>query len=233
MAEPGKYKKVIVSAFPDYKFSWEIYTELILDKLKDDPIWLDLGAGTNIIIKEQPGARFALGIDQEMPDDVFTDDHAAYCVADICRLPLKNDSFDFITSRFTFEHLADPETALIEAERVLRPGGIFIVQTTNCRNPLVLMARFIPYFIKKPLYRKLFGEPPSGIFKTHYKINTPRRLFRVVNGLRPKKLYLIEDILYGSKFLFYGSFLMYRLLRFFGLESFYGNMIAVYEKGES
>ncbi len=233
MAEPGKYRKAIADAFPNYKFSWEIYTELILEKLKDKPLWLDLGAGANTIIKEQPGADFALGIDKQKPDDVFIDEHTAYCIADIHRLPLKDNSFDFITSRYTFEHLAEPELALREAGRILRPGGRLIIQTTNCRNPLLILSRFIPLFVKVPLYRILFGDPPSGIYKTYYRINTPKRLFRIIDDLRPKKLYLVEDILYNSKIFFYGSFFMYKLIRFLGLESLYGNMIAVYEKDET
>jgi len=232
MAEPGKYRKAIAAAFPDYRFSWEIYTDLILERLNDKPFWLDLGAGANTIIREQPGAGFALGIDKEKPADAFINGHTAYCIADIHRLPLKSKSFDFITSRYTFEHLADPEMALREAGRILRPGGTLIIQTTNCRNPLLILSRLIPHFVKKPLYRVLFGDPPSGIYKTYYRINTPKRLFRKIDDLRPKKLYLVEDILYNSKIFFYGSFFMYRLLRFLGLESLYGNMIAVYEKDE-
>ena len=40
------------------------------------------------------------------------------------QVPLGNESVDRVFSHALFEHLAQPETALAEAERVLTPGGI-------------------------------------------------------------------------------------------------------------
>ena len=48
--------------------------------------------------------------------------------ADICNLPFKNDSFDFILCNHVLEHIADDTKAMQEIFRVLEPGGTAILQ---------------------------------------------------------------------------------------------------------
>lgn len=232
MIDFEKYKAVIHKKYPDYKFSWEIYTELILRNINNDTLWLDLGAGLNIIIREQPGAKFAVGIDKITNSNIFLDNNSAFCAADMLHLPFKDNSFDFITSRYAFEHLEKPESAFAEASRVLRQGGIFVLQTTNCKNPMLIVSRMIPGFIKAKLLRVLFGAPPSGIFKTYYRSNTPGHLFRRHYQLEPRNLILVEDILCHSKFLFLISYCFYKFIRAMGLVSLSSNIIVVFEKKE-
>lgn len=47
--------------------------------------------------------------------------------ADVHKLPMGADSFDFAWSRFVFEYLPDPSLVLREMIRVTRPGGIVAV----------------------------------------------------------------------------------------------------------
>ena len=42
---------------------------------------------------------------------------------DICNLPFVNDSADMILSSSVLEHVYDPECAVAEMHRVLKPGG--------------------------------------------------------------------------------------------------------------
>ena len=86
---------------------------------------LDLGCGTGTAgygLKEV-GAT-VIGADLSLPcllaaqprlDDVVR--------VDAVRLPFKADSFDGIVSRGALHHMADPDTTLKEAHRVLKPGG--------------------------------------------------------------------------------------------------------------
>ncbi|MCD6163268.1 MAG: class I SAM-dependent methyltransferase [candidate division Zixibacteria bacterium] len=236
MYEFEKYLPKIKQKFPNYRFSWEILTDLMLEHTARKPYWLDIGAGANVLIEEQPGAEFGVGLDVEKPEKCFTDLKSAYCVASIYNIPLADNTFDFITSRYTFEHLEYPQKAFTEVVRVMKPGGTFIMQTTNVLNPLLFAARFIPFPIKKVILKKIFKDNPSGIFKTHYKINTPSAVVSLANINRIKKdlileeLILNEDILCQRKLLFTLTFQMYKLIRLFGADSLMGNIIAVFKK---
>ena len=204
---------------------------MILENVAKKPYWLDIGAGSNIVIKEQPGAEFAVGIDIEKWDTVFRDNKtAAFCVGTADALPFKPDSFDFITSRYTFEHLESPEVVIEDISRVLRPGGLFVMQTTNKNNLFVLLSRMIPFAIKKALFGRLFKDNPSRTFKTWYRFNTPRAINEHTGLLTLDRLIMVEDILCQNGMLHFLSGLLYRVMELFGLESLRGNMIAVYRK---
>ncbi len=226
-----KYLRLTKKRYPGYRFSWEILTDLILENVARRPCWLDIGAGPNLLIKEQPGADFAVGLDIEKPEEISTDSkESAYCIASADILPFKSKSFDFITSRYTFEHLESPEKILDEIGRVLKHGGIFVLQTTNTRNPFVFLSRLIPFRLKKRLFRQLFRDDPSGTFRTRYKINKPSSIKQSYGPLVLKKLILVEDILCQSRFLYVVSLGLYRIIKAFGLESMKGNMIAVFQR---
>lgn len=67
--------------------------------------------------------------------------------ADMRRLPFADESFDAAIAVQSIEHVPDPETALSEAARVLRPGGVAIFVTPN---------------------RLTFGRPDEIIDPFHY-----------------------------------------------------------------
>ena len=228
------FKNLVVktrSKYPGYRFSWEIYTEIILEKIAEKPYWLDIGAGSNIWIKEQPGAEFSVGLDIEKNAGLFIDNNTgAYVMATSENLPFKECSFNFITSRYTFEHLKIPEITLNEIHRVLKPGGTFMMQTTNRKNPAIFFARLIPFGIKKIIYKKIFKNIPSGTFKTFYRINTPEAIARQSGYLNLQKLILVEDLLCQSRFLYYASLSLFKIINKFQLDSIKNNIIAIYKK---
>jgi ubiquinone/menaquinone biosynthesis C-methylase UbiE len=219
------------SNYPGYKFSWEIYTDLILENIARKPYWLDIGAGKNIWIAEQPGAEFSVGLDIEKDADMVIDrETGGYVIAESEYLPFKDNSFGFITSRYTFEHLKSPEITLDEIHRVLKAGGKFAMQTTNKFSPAVLMARAIPFKIKSKILRKLFTEIPSGTYRAYYKLNSPRTIKTGAGRLKLKKLVLVEDIFCQSRILYILSKSIFKIMNLFGLHSLRNNIIAVYEK---
>jgi len=217
--------------YPGYKFSWEIYTDIILENIARKPYWLDIGAGANIWITEQPGAELSVGLDIEKnPGMILDPTTGGFVIAASETLPFKDDSYEFITSRYTFEHLKSPEKTLREIHRVLKPGGTFVMQTTNKNSPAVLLARLVPFKIKKAILRKLFTEIPSGTYRAYYKINSPRSINTTQSPLKLKKLVLAEDIFCQSGFLYFLSNLVYNLINFLRLHSLRNNIIAVYKK---
>jgi SAM-dependent methyltransferase len=234
-----KYFPRIKRRFPDYKFSWEIFTDIILEQARRETYWLDIGARNNILIEEQPGYNFALGLDIEKPAKFYTGENSSFGLASIYEIPLKDNSLDFITSRYTFEHLEFPEKALHEILRILKPEGVFLMQTTNKYNPFIVIARLIPFRIKKMILRILFKDNPSGTYKTYYRINRPSA---IKNSYRPESgrsllvlqdFILTEDILCHSDILFRISFPIYKILRLFKLNNLMGNMICVFKKVEN
>lgn len=52
--------------------------------------------------------------------------HVVVHQADATRLPYGNGSFDVVTSFLMLHHVVDWESAVSEASRVLRPGGMFL-----------------------------------------------------------------------------------------------------------
>jgi SAM-dependent methyltransferase len=64
---------------------------------------------------------------------------ADVAVADAGGLPFADASFDVILIRDLLHHLPDRSRALLEARRVLRPGGRLTLIEPNARSPLVLL----------------------------------------------------------------------------------------------
>ena len=68
--------------------------------------------------------------------------------ADVRDLPYPNRYFDCIVSNSTLDHfpaLGDIETSLGEINRVMRPGGEFIITLDNLQNPIIWLRSILPY----------------------------------------------------------------------------------------
>jgi ubiquinone/menaquinone biosynthesis C-methylase UbiE len=123
---------------------------------KADEKILDLGCAHGFYLKKME--KYTAGItgvdiNQEAVREAVTD---KVKWGDATRLELEDDAFDKIYSLHTIEHISDLGSFFKEAERVLKPGGIFILvypfepvrgiqaigtATINYKNPL--MARKI------------------------------------------------------------------------------------------
>ncbi|MGQ4645944.1 methyltransferase domain-containing protein [Lyngbya aestuarii] len=63
-------------------------------------------------------------------------DKVSFQVADALDMPFTDDSFDFVWSMESGEHMPDKEKFLQECYRVLKPGGIFLMATWCHRPPM-------------------------------------------------------------------------------------------------
>jgi ubiquinone/menaquinone biosynthesis C-methylase UbiE len=94
---------------------------------------LDIGTGPGVLLDElavlRPDLRLS-GVDLS-PDMVAAAarnlagvaDRASVRVGDVAELPFEDDSFDLIVSSLSLHHWDDPEAAVPQLARVLRPGG--------------------------------------------------------------------------------------------------------------
>ncbi len=102
---------------------------------------LDVGCGTGYLIdllaKDRPARYRGLDLSGEMikmarakqiPGAEFSEGTAD-------RLPWADGSFDVVTCSQSFHHYPDPEKAMAEALRVLRPGGLYILSDTGIGGP--------------------------------------------------------------------------------------------------
>jgi SAM-dependent methyltransferase len=89
---------------------------------------LDLGCGIGHSYRElEP--RVSVGVDIE--PSVLVGQDRETLVADMRALPFERASFDSVISVQSIEHVPDPENAMAEVARVVRPGGRAVFVTPN------------------------------------------------------------------------------------------------------
>lgn len=88
-------------------------------------------------------------------------------------MPLQDHSVDVIISVSTFEHITQPEAAIKEFLRILRPGGWVCASTPNKNGYIALGARLVPNKLHKRVLRWMQPQRPSlDVFPTAYRLNT-------------------------------------------------------------
>ncbi|HEY1369718.1 MAG TPA: methyltransferase domain-containing protein [Gaiellaceae bacterium] len=90
-----------------------------------------------------------LGVDPcrlyvERARDLTDDARVEFAVADARDLELEDGSFDTVLFHTTLCHVPEPERALAEAHRVLRPGGTLVVFDGDYVTPTVALGAYDP-----------------------------------------------------------------------------------------
>ncbi len=193
---------------PEYQFRWDVYFDELERLAADAANFLDLGCGDNKTVRELTINGSKIGLDMAIPNDI-TD----FCCGDAEALPFANETFDLIGCRFVLEHLPHPDSVFREVQRVLRPGGLLLTQTTNKRHPLVALGRLLPQRVKRILVYRIYGRSGGTDYPTYHRFNHPRDFSRPYQGLEPIRSWYIEDLHLESKALFYLSYAYHRLTK--------------------
>ena len=121
------------NAYQEARFKWVLDC---LGDIKGKKI-LDVGCGdgalTYRIVKK--GAD-VIGIDDskkgiELAKEIFNKKKvsARFILADVCQMPINDNSIDYVVCSEVIEHLKEPEKMLSEAQRVLKKNGKIIITT--------------------------------------------------------------------------------------------------------
>ena len=113
----------------------QLQTDLVSPQCVDRDV-LEVGCGTGMILKEiQPIARRAIGIDISSGMLSQAESRGLEVLeASATALPFEDSSFDVVYSFKVLAHVENIELALQEIARVLRPGGIAVLEFYNPRS---------------------------------------------------------------------------------------------------
>jgi SAM-dependent methyltransferase len=159
---------------------------MLQEVLRDAPspaAVVDIGCGdgmaTDLAARANPGHRF-VGLDWSADALRQARSRGLTLVraeVEQAGLPIASDSADVAIMSELIEHLVDPDAALEEAWRVLRPGGTLLLSTPNLAawyNRGLLALGVQPLFTEVSL-RGVYGRPGS-VVAGHLRLFTRRAL---------------------------------------------------------
>ena len=105
------------------------------------PDILEVGVGTGLVLRYYPAGARVVGVDLSEPMLRKAQEKAAALPAvtglasmDACRLGFPDARFDAVAVPFVITLVPDPEGALDECARVLRPGGEIVISSKLSRD---------------------------------------------------------------------------------------------------
>ncbi len=198
---------------------------------------LDVGCGDEFFLQHLQGrvGRIA-GLDVVPRESPYEE----MLVADLGgSLPLADCSVDVAVCKFLFEHLEDPERAVGELRRILKPGGRVIVLTPDIRyfpyTVNYLLSRVLSQDKRMRVVEALTGRHDADIYPVYYRGNTPRKLRALFEHaeLRTLTLEVFSDIrvIAAWRLLGYLGTWYEMSLNRLGLRGARGFILGVFERG--
>lgn len=164
---------------PNLKYSQYHYYTHLKHIVPSGCRWLDVGCGHQIfeswmLPEEQElssRAQILIGIDLNWDGLSKHRTIKQRVLGNIQRLPFASDSFDVITANMVIEHVSAPDDVLLEAYRLLRPGGVFLFHTPNVRCFAMAIASRLSQRVKNLLISVLENRSTEDVFPTFYLMN--------------------------------------------------------------
>ncbi len=164
---------------------------------RDATVVVDVGGGKRCDFSDlrAPDANVKIVAVDIAPEELeHNDDVDEKRVADVTKgLPFVDEEADLIVSRSVLEHLRDVESFVVEANRVLKPGGYFIHLLPSKYSPVSLANRLLPNRVaKKILHFAIPGSPGRLGFPAYYDRCHPSAMEKVLarNGFEIEEMHL-------------------------------------------
>jgi 2-polyprenyl-6-hydroxyphenyl methylase/3-demethylubiquinone-9 3-methyltransferase len=178
---------------PDGKFAmlhWiaEARARLIPPASRSGAVLVDLGCGAGLMAPHVAGKGYHhVGVDLTTSALAQAAAHGVTTVrADAAEVPLADGCADVVTAGELLEHVTDPRAVVAEACRLLRPGGVLVVDSINA----TALARLVAVRIAEALAgRAMHGiHDPNLFVPPHVVVNECRKhgITMTVRGLRPR-----------------------------------------------
>lgn len=206
---------------PGWQPALEVYTGALDSLVAADTSLLDVGCGPGGLVRAyEQRARCVIGVDEYAAAFGHLAEITALAGGRLDALPFPDSVFDLVTCSWVMEHIQEPESAVAEIARVLRPGGHFLFITPNRHNYVVLLRRLIPNAVSKSIVSAIYGREEHFINPTYYKLNTHSDIDRFMgqHGLTCVSFNHISDPTYLAvhPLAFRASVALERLLDRFG-----------------
>lgn len=110
-----------------------IFNKLLKGKLKGKTL-LDAGSGTGIFSQgavERGAIVTSLDVGEDLLNQVAKKCQSKRVVGSVTELPFGDDIFDIVLATEVIEHTIDPQRAIRELCRVVKPGGILLITVPN------------------------------------------------------------------------------------------------------
>lgn len=153
---------------------------------------LDVGCGTGNLTARLPdatgadvvtGCDFSLGMLQQASSKTT---RAAWVQADAAHLPFRMSSIDAVISTESFHWFPDPDAALVEFNRVLRPAGRIMVALVNPRLRITASAvRAGSTLLGEPARWPTRGEIVDRMETAGFELVSQRRIMRAGGLMLP------------------------------------------------
>jgi 2-polyprenyl-6-hydroxyphenyl methylase / 3-demethylubiquinone-9 3-methyltransferase len=130
---------------------------LIPRATRPDAVLVDLGCGAGLLAPHVTGLGYRhIGIDLVTQSLTQAREHGVAPVrADVNAVPLASGCADVVSAGEILEHVSSPSTVVAEACRLLRSGGLLVLDTIN--------ATAIGRFITVTVGERIPGGAPKGI----------------------------------------------------------------------
>jgi SAM-dependent methyltransferase len=198
--------------FPSHTHPYRTLENAVESRLQGHETVLGIGSGRHApnLVRLIGKAERLIGVD---PVDLATDAPAGVelhqASANNMRM-VQDESIDLAYSRSTFEHLEDPEGALREIARVLKPGGRVFILTPNLFDYASLIAMVVPNCWHPKIVAAVEGRDMADTFPTFFRANTRRAFSRLAQTVDLE----VERFEYCGQYPSYLSFS--RILFWFG-----------------